>query len=278
MKKAFVFGLLMLIIGFVLWRMIAGGFFDPSRKVVAGVSKENFSWFTCANCGKLFMAEATTRKGNCPYCGFQMMLVTEDKKVMGAGADDSDFVWFFSPACKKLFFAYQTHELGKCPYCGESIDLTAPATIDLQQPPPRLISMLRANMGKLFLGVMGVLAASIAGIYIFLENRVIMSLEPIQGARSGKERIDLSKRLIKRKRLTLGASTNDDIVIRDPSLKGAQCSFSFVHVGGKTHAYLHGKSNQPISVNDKLQYNPQLKNHDKVRIGDIVFEVHAHEK
>ncbi|MBI4831579.1 MAG: hypothetical protein HY801_08505 [Candidatus Lindowbacteria bacterium] len=200
------------------------------------------------------MAEATTRKGSCPYCGFQMMLVTEDKKVVGAGADDADFIWFFSPACKKLFFAYQTHKMGKCPYCGEAIDLTAPATIEHLKQPSRIATLLKANFGKLLMAALGLFAVSIAGIYILLENRVILSLEPVEGALSEAARINLSRRLIKKKRLTLGGSTDDDIVVRDPSLKNTKCTFSFVRVGGR------------------------IKNHDKVRIGDTVFEVHAQEK
>jgi predicted component of type VI protein secretion system len=69
-----------------------------------------------------------------------------------------------------------------------------------------------------------------------------------------------------------------DIVLEAPSLKDIYCILSFVRVGGKTHAYLRHRSNEPVWINDKPQYNAQLKDHDKVRIGDVVFEVHTRDK
>ena len=277
MKKGVIFGLLLLAAGFILWRMIAGELSSPMARVAAGVKKENFTWFTCASCGKLFMAEGTTTKGYCPYCGFTMLLLPGEKKVFGTSVDESQFVTFFSPGCKKPFFAYQTKQVGKCPYCGESIDLTVPETIDLQESPPGLLVFAKAHAGNLLLIAVLTFGISIAGIYILLGNRVILSFEPIE-APSEERKIEFSKRKIKKKQLTLGPSTSDDITISHPSLKDFHCTLSFVRVGKNTHAYLRRSSNLPVWVNDKPQYNAQLKNHDKIRLGDIVFEVHANEK
>jgi len=108
----------MLVVGFLLWQLVAGEFFNPAEKLAVEADKENFDWFICSSCARLFMAEVTTRKGYCPYCKFQMMLVTEDKRVFGKSADESEFAWFFSPECGNVFFAYAIEEMGVCPYCG----------------------------------------------------------------------------------------------------------------------------------------------------------------
>jgi hypothetical protein len=96
----------------------------------------------------------------------------------------------------------------------------------------------------------------------------------VSGALSDKQKIELLKRQIKKKHLTLGPLPEDDIKIDHPSLKGFNCMLSFVRVGGNTHVYLRRKANQPIWVNDKPEYNAQLKDHDKVKLGDLIFEVH----
>lgn len=267
----------MLVIGFVLWQMIAGGFFEPAEKLAAQVDKENFTWLTCPSCGKLFMVEETTKRGYCPYCKFEMML-SEDKKVMGGSADEGEFIWFFSPNCGKLFFAFETKKMGKCPYCGEPISLTAPPTKDLEEDPHHLVALVKNHAGKLLVGALVLFAGSIAGIYVLLENRVVLSLNPIEGALSEDAKIELSQRQVKKKKLTLSDSAAADIVLEAPSLKDIYCILSFVRVGGKTHAYLRHRSNEPVWVNDKPEYNAQLKDHDKVRIGDVVFEVHARDK
>jgi DNA-directed RNA polymerase subunit RPC12/RpoP len=276
MKKGIVFGALLLATGFVLWQMVAGEFSDPLTKVAMNkVQKEDFDWFTCPSCGKLFMAEATGKKGSCPYCGFTMMLGIEQKRVIGTSVDESEFVSFFSPKCKNLFFAYQTGQKGKCPYCGESIELTAPATIDLEESPPGLLVFAKAHAVIIFLMVIVLGGIAALSIYILMGRRVILSLQPLEGALSDKRKIEVLKRQIKKKQLTLGVSTSDDISINHPSLEDFHCTLSFVRVGGNTHAYLHRNANLPILVNDKPQYNAQLKDHDKVKLGDILFEVRA---
>ncbi len=274
MKKGLVCGLLLLLTGFILWRMIAGELSTPVSKVAAGVKKENFAGFSCPSCGKLFMAEVTTKKGRCPYCGFTMYL-GEEEKVFGVSADESQFVPFFSPACKKLFFAYQTNEIGQCPYCGEPINLAVTSTVDLQEPPSGLLALVSAHAGTLILIALALFGISVASVYIMYENRVMLSLEPIAGSLSEMKRVELRRRQIKRRQLTLGASMNDDITISDPSLNGINYTLSFVQVGRNTHAYLRRSSNQPILVNDKPQYNANLKDRDKIQLGKVTYEVHS---
>ena len=151
MKKSVVFGLLILVTGFFLWQMIIGVFFNPAENLSVGIDKEDFDWFTCASCGRLFMAEVTTRKGYCPYCKFQMMLVTEDRRVSGRSSDESKFIWFFSPRCGKVFFAFETERPGACPYCAEPLDLASP----LVAVAANGSNPLRAHAGKLFWGSLG---------------------------------------------------------------------------------------------------------------------------
>ncbi len=278
MKKALLFGFLMLLTGLILWAMINSELLTPADELAASVDHENFSWFTCSGCGKLFMAEVTTMKGNCPYCQFQLMLVTEDRRLMGRSTDENDFIWFFSPACGKVFFAYETKEAGACPYCNEAIELAAPRIADLEGPASnRLATWSKAHFGKLLFGVLGLFAASVTGIYLLLERRIILSFEPVDGAVSEMTNIELSRRQVRKKKLTMGDGTEDDIVLRNPSLKDFHYVLSFVRVGGKTHAYLHHGLNKPIWVNKKPEYNPRLKNHDKIELADIMFEVHTQE-
>jgi DNA-directed RNA polymerase subunit RPC12/RpoP len=278
-KKAVIFSFLMLVTGFVLWQMIVGEFFNPAQELAVEVEKENFAWFSCSNCGALFMAEETTRKGYCPYCKFQMMLATEDKKVLAKSPDKSEFTSFLSPECGKVFFANATGQMGNCPYCKESIDLTAPiATVASKESPDPLVAWANDHYGKLLLGAFVVLVFSVGGIYVLLENRIILSLNPIEKHVSEGTKIEFSKWRTRKKKLTLGDAKGDDIILKNPSLKGVQCELSFVRVGGKTRAYLRHKSNHPILVNEKPQYNPRLKDHDKVRLGDLLFEVHAREE
>lgn len=279
MKKAVIFGLLILGIGFILWQIIVGEISTPVEDLGMKVNKENFDWFTCPSCGELFMAEATTRKGHCPYCGSQMMLVSEAKRVLGTSVDEDEFVCFLSPGCRKVFFAYETQEMGKCPYCGEALDLTAPVTtVHGEESPPQLLAWTRSNFGALLTGIMGLFVASVAGIYIILQSRTILSLRPVEGAVSKKTKIELSKWKTRKKKITLGNKPNDDIILKDPSLKDVHCVLSFVRVGGKTHAYLSRSANQPIWVNEKPQYNPRLHDRDKVKLGDVIFEVSTREK
>jgi DNA-directed RNA polymerase subunit RPC12/RpoP len=277
MKKALFFGILMIAVGFILWRMIASEFFNPAEELAAGVNRENFSWFTCSSCGKLFMAEVTTLKGRCPYCNTQMMLVTEDRRVMGRSVDESEFIWFFSPQCGKVFFAYNTGNLGTCPYCGESIELTAPLIADLKEESAAadLRVWAKAHASGLLFGALAVLVVSLTCIYLLLERRVMLSLEPVGNAVSENARIELSKRQIRKKQLTLGNEEDSDVILSDPSMKGHRYVLSFVRVGGKMHAYLHHGSNKPIKVNQKPEYNPRLKDSDEVTLGDVVFKVHT---
>jgi len=278
MKKAVFFGFLLLVIGFVLWQIVAGEFFNPADKLVTKISKENFDWFKCPACGSLFMAEATTRKGYCPYCASQVMLVPEAGRVIGRSVDDSHFFPFFSPKCGNVFFAYETGESGKCPYCGETLALTAPKTIDLEEETPTLIAWTRANFGRVVMGVLGLFAISIAFIYVLMQSRTVLSLKPVQGTVSTATHIELSKWKARKKKITLGDTADNDIVLKDPSLKKTNCVLSFVRVGGKTHAYLSEGSNNPIWINEKLQYNPRLHNRDRVKLGNVVFEVKTKEK
>jgi DNA-directed RNA polymerase subunit RPC12/RpoP len=274
MKKGLIFGLLLLLIGFLFWVMVISQLSNPVQDIAVKMDKENFEWFTCPSCAKLFMAEATAKKGSCPYCGFTMMLGVEQKRVLATSVDKSQFASFLCPACNKLFFAYKTGETGRCPYCGEPILLAAPATVSPEDTLPAALVFVKDYGGMIFLAmiVLGVLAA--VGIYLMLQNRVILSLEPVGGALRDKQKIELLKRQIKKKHLTLGASASDDIKINHPSLKNFKCTLSFVRVGGNTHAYLKRDVNEPIWVNNKPEYNVQLKNRDKIKLGDIVFEVH----
>lgn len=278
MVKGVVFGLLLLIMGVALWWMAAGEISNPAEEVAVRMGKETFAWFTCPNCSKLFMAEESSKKGECPYCGFAMILGAEQKRTFGVSVDNSQYGWFLSPACKKVFFAYETKQAGKCPYCGEAVDLTLPESIGPQESPPALLVSAKTHAGPLLLIGVVFLAISVAGIHFLLENRVILSLEPIEGALPEEQEIRLSRRQAKRKQLTLGPSATDDINIDHPSLKDAQYTLSFVRVGRNTHAYLSRSPNKPVLINDKPRYNAQLKDSDKVRLGDIVFEVHANKK
>ncbi|RJP26415.1 MAG: hypothetical protein C4520_00610 [Candidatus Abyssobacteria bacterium SURF_5] len=273
-KKGIIAGLLLLGTGIFFWTMIAGEIFNPAEKVAVKVDKENFDWFTCPSCSTLFVAEATAKQGMCPYCGFPMMLGIEQKRVLGTSVDESQFVSFFSPACNRVFFAYHTGEIGKCPYCGEPIALIVPETIEPEESPPALVAFVKANFRFLVLAIGLVIGTSVAGAYLLLQRRVILSLEPIAGTVAEEAKIELSKRQVKKKLLTLGPSPTADINIKHPSLD-FNCTLSFVRVGGNMHAYLRRDSNLPIWVNDKPEYNAQLKDHDKVKLGDIIFEVHA---
>lgn len=277
MKKAFIAGVLILAIGFVLWQMISKELARPTDEVAARIEKERMTWFTCSSCRRMFMAEETTKKGYCPYCSFETMLV-KDKKVVGKSVAQDGFVWFLSPNCGKLFLAYETKTTGKCPYCGEAIELTAPHTADLRVEPPRIVALIQPHAGKLFVAAIALFLVSTAGIYVLLQSRVVLSLEPIEGAVSEEAGITLSRRQVKKKKLTLANSPDADIVVKDPALSNARCVLSFVRVGGKTHTYLRHTTNQPVWVNEKLQYNPQLKDNDKIRIGNIIFEVHTRGK
>jgi len=276
--KAFVFGLLMLVVGFLLWQLVAGEFFNPAEKLAVEADKENFDWFICSSCARLFMAEVTTRKGYCPYCKFQMMLVTEDKRVFGKSADESEFAWFFSPECGNVFFAYAIEEMGVCPYCAEPLDLTVPRSSVAEDAGSVPLRWVKANIGMLLLACVAVFAVSIAGIYVLLERRTVLSLRPIDGTVSEEVNIDLSKWRARKKQLTLGDGENDDIILNHPSLKGVRCVLSFVRVGGKTRAYLSRSSHEPILINEKCEYNPRLRDHDKIQLGDILFEVSTRDK
>lgn len=273
-KKAVIAGILMLVIGFVLWQMVAAEFFRPVEKMAAKVDKDNFAWFSCPDCGKLFMAELTTRKGHCPHCGFQLMLISEDRRTLGTSVNEDEFIWFFSPKCGKLFFAFETGQSGTCPYCGEKVDLIAPLVADLEEPQSGALTFVKAHWEKLFGGSVALFFVSIAGIHLLLQRQVILSLRPVETALDQGLKIDVSRRQIKRKQLTLGESEDNDIVLRNPSLKDVHCILSFVNVGGKTHAYLRNRSNDPVCVNEKLAYNPQLNDSDKIRLGNLMFEVH----
>ena len=277
MKKPIIFGLLILVVGFFLWRMVAVEFSDPSDTLAVRGDKENFKWFACLHCDELFMAEATTKKGHCPYCQTQMMLETESKRIFGQGADESEFVWYLSAECGRVFFALDIKDMGTCPYCSEPIELTAPVSTDLEQPPPQLIVWARANARGLFATVLGVFAISMAGFYFVRERQIMLSLSPIDTAVSNEMKIELTRHQLRKKELTLAGKEGADIVLRNPSLKELQLILSFVRVGGKTHSYLHHKSNHAIQVNERPEYNPRLKDHDKVQLGDIVFEVFARE-
>jgi len=90
--------------------------------------------------------------------------------------------------------------------------------------------------------------------------------------------IDLSKWRARKKQLTLGDGENDDIILNHPSLKGVRGVLSFVRVGGKTRAYLSRSSHEPILINEKREYNPRLRDHDKIQLGDILFEVSTRDK
>jgi DNA-directed RNA polymerase subunit RPC12/RpoP len=278
MKKAVVFGILMLATGFILWQLVEKEFVNPAEELVTKVDKENFKWFTCSGCGNLFMAEATTRKGYCPYCGLQTMLVTETKRVVGTSVDESEFVCFFSPECGKVFFAYETGEMGTCPYCGEAVSLVAPETIGPERRPPEVIAWAEAHFGGLVAGISGLLVATFAVLYIVLQSRIILSLTPVAGPASERTKIDLSKWKTRKKKITVGDAPDSDIVLEDPSLKDTRCTLSFVRVGGTVHAYLSRSGNQPVWINEKPQYNPRLHNRDKVKLGDIIFEVKTREK
>ena len=277
MKKAVIFGLLILAVGFFLWRMIASEFSSPSVNLAVQRNTESFEWFLCSSCDKVFMAEATTKKGHCPYCQIQMMLVTESKRISGKASDESEFVWFFSPECGNIFLADDTQQMGVCPYCNEPIELIAPVSTDLQEPPPQLIAWVSAYATVLFVVALGVFSVSITGYYVLRERQVMLSLNPIDTAVASDSTIELSRHQIRKKELTISGKEDADIVLKNPALRDLQLILSFVRVGGRTHSYLHQKSNRAIQVNDKPEYNPRLKDHDKVRLGDVVFEVYARE-
>ena len=267
----------MLVVGFFLWRMVAAEFSDPSDTLAVRGDKENFEWFSCSHCSELFMAEATTKKGHCPYCQTQMMLETESKRVFGQGADESEFVWYFSAECGNVFFALDTQGMGTCPYCSEPIELTAPVSTDLEQSPPQVIAWARTHARGLFATMLGVFAISMTGYYILREKQVMLSLRPVDEAVSNEMKIELTRHQLRKKELTLAGKEGADIVLRNPALRDLQLILSFVRVGGKTHSYLHPRSNRAIQVNEKPVFNPRLKDHDKVQLGDIVFEVYARE-
>jgi DNA-directed RNA polymerase subunit RPC12/RpoP len=275
-KKAVVFGLLMLAVTCVFWLTIAREFFNPAEEIKVAADKENLTWFMCSDCRQIFMAEETTKKGYCAYCGSTMMLTTEDKRAFSRSANEEKFGWFFSPSCGKLFFAYETRDVGNCPHCGELIDLTLSPEAPPEEAPPVLVATVKTHAGKLLAAAIGLFVVSVSGIYILLQKQVVLTLQPVEGTPSEETRIKLSRKQTKKKKLTLGNSTDDDILLKDASLDDIHYLFSFVRVGGKTYAYLSRGSNKPILVNDKPEYNPKLKDHDKVKIGDRVFEVHTH--
>ncbi len=277
MKKPIIAGLLILLVGFFLWRMVASEFFNPSDNLAVQKDKENFEWFVCSNCSELYMAEATTRKGYCPYCGFQTMLVAEARRVLARSADESEFVWFFSPECGNVFFAHDTGQMGTCPYCDKAIDLTAPVSTDLDEPPTKVAAWAKARAKGLFAGALVVFAVSMSGFYILRERQIILSLNPIDESVSRDMKIELSRHQARKKKLTLANSEDADIVLKNPSLKDLQFILSFVRVGGKTHSYLQHGLNETIQVNEKKEYNPRLKDHDKVHLGDVEYEVYARE-
>ena len=274
MKKAVVFGLLMLAVGFVFWNTIDKEFFNPAEEIKIAADKEDLTWFFCSDCRKIFMAEETTKKGYCAYCGSAMMLITEDNRGFSTSTNEDEFEWFFSPGCGKLFFARETREMGNCPYCGEPVDVTLTPECPTEEPPLR-VAMVKTHAGKILAVAIGLFVVSVSSIYLLLQKRVILTLEPVEGAPSEEARIELSRRQTKKKRLTLGNSTDDDILLKDASLDDIHYLFSFVRVGGKTYAYLSRGKNKPIWINDKPEYNPKLKDRDKIKIGDIVFEVHT---
>jgi DNA-directed RNA polymerase subunit RPC12/RpoP len=277
LKKALVLAFLMLLMGFALWRLVAGELSSPAEDIAKVMDEENFAWFDCSSCGNLFMAEATTRKGYCPYCKFQMMLVTEDKRVMGKRAGGDDFKWFFSHECGNIFFAHASERVGSCPYCAEPVDLSiteTPVVANAGSVPLQLAAWTRAHSGKLVLGAFALIAVSIAGICLVIENRIVLSLNPIEGAVSQVARIELSKRQAKKKKLTMGSLQGDDIFLAETLLHGARYVFSFVQVGGKIRAYLsRSQEDQPVLINEETQFNPRLRNHDRIKLGDVVFEV-----
>lgn len=273
MKKAIVFGFLILIVGFFLWRMIDAESYNPSQSLAVDVDKENFEWFTCPGCDELFMAEVTTRKGYCPYCQLQIMLITEAKRAFGRSTDKTEFVWLLSPDCGNVFFARDTGLMGICPYCREGILLVAPPTHDLEQPSTKIIAAVRQYSGGIFAGGILLFAFSITGLYFLRQRQVVISLKPVEEGISVEKEIRLSRRQIKNKKLTLSGADDADIVVHSPSLKDVKYTISFVEIGGKTRAYLHQSKNQPIQVNEKPELNPRLNNNDKVRLGDVTFEV-----
>jgi DNA-directed RNA polymerase subunit RPC12/RpoP len=257
--------------------MVAAEFSKPSDDLAVQRDTENFEWFLCSNCNKVFMAEATTKKGHCPYCQYQMMLETESKRISGKGSDESEFICFFSPECGNIFFANDTQQMGTCPYCREPIDLTAPVSTDLEQPPPKLLAWVGNHAKGLFAIALGVFAVSMTGFYFLRERQVMLSLSPIDTAASEDSTIELSRHHLRKKELFLSGKEDADIVLKNPALRDLQLILSFVRVGGKTHSYLHQKSNHAIQVNDRPEFNPRLKDHDKVQLGDVVFEVYARE-
>ncbi len=273
--KAVILGALMLLVGFLLWRLIAAELVNPAKELAVAVDKEDFAWFACSSCGKTFMGQATTRKGYCPYCKFQMMLATEDKRVLGEGTNDQDYAWFFSRECGNLFFARDTGRMGVCPYCAEPLDLTAPKTtvaMDSSRP-ARVVAWTRANFRGLLAGALAIFVVSVGAIYFLIETRTILSLRPVEGAVSQGAGIEFSRWQSRKKTITIGNAQNNDVVLTEPSLGGVRYVVSFVRVGGKTRAYLSRSQNRPITINEESQYNPRLQDHDKVRLGNAVFEV-----
>jgi hypothetical protein len=168
--------------------------------------------------------------------------------------------------------------MGRCAYCGEELDLTAPVTIDHSQQTPPMTAWNRPPFGGLLTGAVVLFVLSIAGIYILLERRIILSLNPTEGTVSKETRIELSQWKARKKKLTLGNTPDSDILLKDSSLKDVHCVLSLVRVGGKTHAYLSGSANKPILINEKFKYNPRLHHQDKIKLGDKEFEVDTRDK
>jgi len=267
----------MLTVGFILWLMVAAEFSNPADTLAVRGDKENFEWFSCPTCGELFMAEATTKKGYCPYCRSQVILVTETKRVVGAGVDESKFAWFLSSKCGNVFFARETHEMGACPYCNEPIELNVPVSTDLEQPLPPFIVWTKTHGKGLLATTLAVFAISMTGLYLLRERQIMLALCPIDETVSNNTKIELTRHQLKKKKVTISDKEGSDIVVKDPALKDLQLIMSFVRVGRRTHSYLHQKSNLAIQVNNKPEYNPRLKDHDKVQLGNVVFEVFARE-
>ena len=197
-----------------------------------------------------------------------------------AGAEE--FEWFFSHKCGNIFFAHASERMGACPYCAEAVDLTiteTPVVAGAGSVPLQLAAWTRAHSGKLILGILALCAVSIAGICLALENRIVLSLNPIEGAVSQVAKIELSKRQARKKKLTMGSLQSDDIFLAETMLHGARYVFSFVQVGGKIRAYLsRSQEDQPVLINEETQFNPRLRNHDKIKLGDVMFEVSTRDR
>ena len=133
----------------------------------------------------------------------------------------------------------------------------------------------RANFGGLLAGAIGVFALSMTGLILLREKQIMLSLKPIGESASQDMAIELSRRQIRKKKLTIAGSDTADVVLQNPSLKDIQVILSFVRVGGRTKTYLSHKSNKAVQINENTQHNPRLKDGDKIRLGDVTFEVHA---